>query len=302
MLWRDPGEYVDTLIGFIGDGLEAGEPVMVATTAEHETWLRAGLAESAGDVVFADITEIGRNPARLIPTWQQFLDGVGRDRPARGVGEPIWPGRRAAEIGESQLHEALVNLAVDPETPFWLVCPYDAGSLDAEVIDEVSRSHPVLIEDQGYHGSTRYGGRAHIEALLGAEFDQPPGTPAESTYRPAGLGHVHEVVLGAAAAAGLAATAARDLATACQRVAAGSLHRGAAGGRLRVWDVEDAVICELADGTRLSDPLAGRRAPLTTDRDGLWFVNQHSDLVRLRVNGSGTAVRIYAWKDGPGAR
>ena len=49
-------------------------------------------------------------------------------RPVRGIGEPIWPGRRPEELLECQLHEALLNVAVDPEVPFWLICPYDAGA------------------------------------------------------------------------------------------------------------------------------------------------------------------------------
>ena len=56
------------------------------------------------------------------------------------------PGRRAAEILECQLHEALLNLAVAPDTPLWLVCPYDLSSLDAEVIVEAHRSHPAVID------------------------------------------------------------------------------------------------------------------------------------------------------------
>ena len=56
------------------------------------------------------------DPARLIPAWQWFLDTRSSPcRPVRGIGEPIWPGRRSEEILESQLHEALLNIAVDPD-------------------------------------------------------------------------------------------------------------------------------------------------------------------------------------------
>jgi hypothetical protein len=75
---------------FIRDGLEAGEPVMVAVSALHTEWLREAL-DGQADVEFVDIEELGRNPAQIIPAWQQFVNTrSGRFRPVRGIGEPIW--------------------------------------------------------------------------------------------------------------------------------------------------------------------------------------------------------------------
>ena len=101
-------------------------------------------------------------------------------RPARGIGEPIWPGRRPEEILECQLHEALLNLAVDPELPFWLVCPYDSEHLDSEVIAEAGRSHPALATVASYHGSPSYRGQAHAQEMFTAELPALGGLPAET--------------------------------------------------------------------------------------------------------------------------
>jgi hypothetical protein len=296
LLWNDAAEYRDVLVSFITDGLEADEPVMVATIAEHEDWLRDGLGSSAEDVRFIDMAELGRNPARVIPAWQTFLDRAGRGRPVRGIGEPIWPGRRDVEIVESQLHEALLNLAVDPETPFWLVCPYDVTGLGPSVVAEAARSHPALLQTDGYHGSGGYGGRAHIDLMFGGEFEDLNGPAVLATYDRATVGCLYDFVATHAGTAGLTDDRSAELAAAAQRLAAGSLHRGAASGRIIVRDQPDAVICELVDDVTIGDPLVGRRTPLAADVDGLWFVNQNSDLVRLRSNSAGTTVRIYAWK------
>ena len=296
LLWNDADEYRDVLVSFIADGLEADEPVMVATIAEHEDWLRDGLGSAAQDVTFVDMGELGRNPARIIPAWQTFLDSAGRGRPVRGMGEPIWPGRRQVEVAEGQLHEALLNLAVDPETPFWLVCPYDVAGLGPGVVDEAARSHPALLQNDGYRGSGRYGGRAHIDLMFGGEFEDLNGPAVLATYDRATVGRLYEFVAAHAGIAGLPQDRSADLAAASQRLAAGSLHRGAASGRVIVRDQSDAVICELVDDVTIGDPLVGRRTPLAADVDGLWFVNQNSDLVRLRSNAAGTTVRIYAWK------
>ncbi len=79
------------------------------------------------------MTQLGSNPARIIPAWRDFLDEH-PGTPVRGVGEPIWGGRRPAEIVECQLHEALLNVAISPATPLWLRCPYDATQLAESVL------------------------------------------------------------------------------------------------------------------------------------------------------------------------
>ena len=89
---------------------------MVAVIGEHREWLEKSLDGQADEVAFVDMGELGRNPARIIPAWQDFLDAHA-GRPVRGIGEPIWPGRRPEELLECQLHEALLNVAVDPEDP-----------------------------------------------------------------------------------------------------------------------------------------------------------------------------------------
>jgi hypothetical protein len=121
--------------------------VMVAVIRPHAMWLQNSLGASSGKVKFVDMARLGHNPARIIPGWQQFLTAHAADgRPVRGIGEPIWSGRRPEELIECQLHEALLNVAVDPSTPFWLVCPYAVRGLDDAVIAEgISQSpsgHP----------------------------------------------------------------------------------------------------------------------------------------------------------------
>ncbi|MDN5771827.1 MAG: MEDS domain-containing protein, partial [Microlunatus sp.] len=147
-LWRTPADFTDMMVPFVEEGLAADEPVMVALTAEHTQWLHESLSDSAvRQVEFVDMARLGHNPARIIPAWRDFVSTRSDSRqPVRGIGEPIWPGRHAEELLECQLHEALLNLAIDPATPLWLVCPYHAGTLSAEVLHEAQRSHPVIVE------------------------------------------------------------------------------------------------------------------------------------------------------------
>ena len=76
-LWHDASDFTAGIVPFIRDGPEAREPVMVAVGALHTKWLRDAL-DGQADVEFVDMEELGRNPAQIIPAWQQFLNtGVG---------------------------------------------------------------------------------------------------------------------------------------------------------------------------------------------------------------------------------
>ena len=297
-LWHDRTDFTDGLVPFIAEGLAAGEPVMVAAVAEHTDWLREALGSEAGQVSFFDMAEIGRNPAKIIPAWQKFIDtdAAGGSRPARGVGEPIWAGRHTDELIECQLHEALLNVAVDPMTPFWLVCPYDAEHLESLVIDEAYRSHPVVIEADAYKGSTQYAGRAHLEVMLGTELPSLVGEPTTIPFTARNLDRLRTFLKLEGHVAGLTVQQACALATATQGLAAGSLERGAMGGTIRIWRQPRSVVYEVIDDTYVDDPLAGRRAPLVDSADALWTANQLCDLVQLRSTPAGTVVRAHAYR------
>jgi len=215
-------------VPFVEEGLELGEPVMVAMIDEHSSWLRDALGSQADEVRFVDMRVLGRNPATIIPGWQHFLDAEGADsRPTRGIGEPIWAGRRSEEVLECQLHEALLNVAVDPKVPFWLICPYDVGHLDAAVIEEAHRSHPAIIETNSYQGSPRYRGRAHVDEMLAAPLDRPPGRPVQIPFSARNLSRLVSFVKLEGHVAGLSPEQAADLASATHRLASSEGRRAA---------------------------------------------------------------------------
>ena len=279
---------------FILEGLEADEPVMVAVIQERQTVLKEALGGQAEAVKFVDMGEIGRNPARIIPAWQRFVSVHAPERrPIRGIGEPIWAGRSQTEILECQLHEALLNVAVDPQIPFWLLCPYDTARLDASVIEEAHRSHPVIVDTETYHGSPRYGGRSHVDYMFGADLPEIPGDPRTIEFTPHNMHRIGGYVTLVAYTGGARADLAADLGVTAAELAAGSLSRGATSGSVRLWLQPDGLVCEVQDATLLDDPMAGRREPPARTSDSLWFANQLNDLVQLRSGPAGTTVRVH---------
>jgi len=296
-LWDGPADFVDGLLPFIEEGIDAGEAVLVAATPEHGEWLVEGLGSKASRVQLADITRLARNPARIIPACHQFLQEWSEPgRPARIVGEPLWEGQSPEEVLECQLHEALMNLAVDPETPLWALCPYDAGHLDSDVLAEASRSHPALATTASYQGSRSYHGHEHAQNLFAADLPPINGPGTEISLTRATLAAAVETVTLQGAAANLHSDQIVSLTGLVRRLTADSLHRGAAQATARIWDRPDALICEVADTTLIHDLLIGRHHPQPTEQDSVWLANQVCDLVQVRSQNRGTTIRIHIRK------
>jgi hypothetical protein len=277
--------------------LQAHEPVMVAVVPEHLAWLQDALAHRAEYVEFVDMHDLGHNPARIIPAWQHFLDTNARQRsPIRGIGEPIWPERHPQELLECQFHEALLNVAIDPEIPFWLICPYDVEALSPDVLDEAHRSHPVILDSHSYYGSNRYGGGAHVESIFNAELPELKVQPTVAVFTRNNVIRVGAYVKLEFHVSGLGVREASDLADVIQRLASSSLRRGATLGTVRIFNQPDDLICEVVDDTVIDDPLIGRRAPGEGEDDSVWIANQMCDLVQVRSSSAGTTVRVHAWR------
>src|SRR3954470_14557436 len=126
LMYSGPDEFLSGTAAFLRDGARAGEPMLVVVDAAKIAMLREELGDDAQAVQFADMADVGANPARIIPAWREVVDRHGGEgTPVRAIGEPIWPERSAAELAECRLHEALLNVAFNDDGGFRLLCPYD---------------------------------------------------------------------------------------------------------------------------------------------------------------------------------
>ena len=82
---------------------------------------------------------------------------------------------------------------------------------------------------------------------------------------------------------------------AISELAGNSLCHTDGGGTVQIWQTEDQIICQVSDTGQLTDPLAGYRAQADglLGGNGLWLVNQVSDLVQARTGRSGTTIRLH---------
>lgn len=271
---------------------------MVAVTPSRLDVLRDALDGEADQVRFFDMARLGANPARIIPAWRQFTDQH-PGRPVRGIGEPIWQGRRLAELAECQMHEALLNLAVDVDTPLWLMCPYDTGTLPDDVLEEAHRSHPVVVDVETHRGSTTYGGIHHLGTMFKSELPraQVQVVVSHRSFDGDDYAAVRADVRAHAASAGLDAEQTADLVLAVHEVAVASVRHGRGPSELRIWEEHHSLVCEVRGSGRIVDPMAGRRPPAPSDDvgRGLWMANQLCDLVQVRSRKNGSTVRIHTW-------
>lgn len=296
-LYRGTRDFLDQTVPFVLEAVKLDQPVMVAVSNPRLELMRKGLGADADAVHLVDMAELGGNPARIINGWQAFMDEY-PGQPLRGVGEPVWAGRRSEEIGECQLHESLLNLAVAPDTPMWLRCPYDIATLDEPIIEEAARSHPALVQTEGYRGSTAYGGAHHAETTFAKELPEAPTSARQVVVGNDGAAGVRLVVTRAAAAAGIAPARRRDLGAAITELATLGARHGGGSATVRTWERQDALVCEVRDPGHTSDPLIGRRTrpPHRGRGHGVWLANQLCDLVQTRSTDQGTTVRVFTWR------
>jgi anti-sigma regulatory factor (Ser/Thr protein kinase) len=297
VLYAGEGEFLERMVPFLREGVETGEPALVVLNADKLRALRSELNGHAEGVHFADMAAVGANPACIIPAWREFVDKhSGSGRPLRGIGEPIWADRTSAELVECQRHESLLNLAFAGTPSFRLLCPYDTETLDPAVIDEARRSHPIVVNGHGPEESDLFRELDEVAAPFAEPLPHPEVEPRGVVFQATTLAALRAFVAREALAAGLSDRSRDGLVLAANEVATNSVrHGGGGGGIIRLWQTDDALLCEIHDTGHIEDPLVGRVRPGVGQLGGhgLWMANQLCDLVQVRTFAGGNVVRLH---------
>jgi anti-sigma regulatory factor (Ser/Thr protein kinase) len=285
--------FTEETLPFVRRALHAEEPVLVQVTTRRAEALAEALGPDAARVSFVDVASLGRNPARLIPAWQAFVDAHGGAGSGLGICEPAWLGRSAAELGECERHEALLNV-VFADGPGWqLLCTYDLDGLDDRVLESAQRTHPYRAHAGVCHANGLCA-RSAPNALAG--LLPPPAIPfVEQSFGLPELGKVRRVATAWATGQGLGGEQTEDLVLAVNELAGNSVRYAGGRGRLRMWREDDSVVCEISDRGAICDQLVGRVQPeaYALGGRGIWIVNQVCDLVQIRSSRSGSVVRVH---------
>jgi anti-sigma regulatory factor (Ser/Thr protein kinase) len=302
ILYRGQTQFLERVVPFVRDGHAAGEPTLVMVSRQKIDALREIIgAHGDGLVEYRDMEFVGANPARIIPAWNAFsLAGAHRGAVRmRGVGEPIWPGRAAAQLEECHWHEALINRAFARLQGFWLICPYDIAALEPNVLVEARYTHPLVTDGVATRSSSPEAARQEFlvpTAPLASQLTPPDGVVAEVRFDAGTLGSVRAMVAAKGAQAGLLPSRLDDLILAVSEVATNSVVHGGGHGLARLWVDGGDVVCEVSDRGVISDPLVDRQCPGTDPSEprGLWTANQLCDLVQVRSSrDTGSVVRLH---------
>jgi anti-sigma regulatory factor (Ser/Thr protein kinase) len=296
-LYAGEDRFLDGVVPFIRDGVGAGEPILVAVSAARIRLLTSTLGAEAERVHFLDMGEVGRNPARIIPAWHDFLDVHGvADRPVRGIGEPVWPERSPAELVECRHHESLLNVAFDGDHRSRLMCPYDVDALDPAALDAARATHPYLVGGDGIEReSESYLAPADAPGPFEGPLPEPGTRPPELAFAVDDLARVRSHVYRNARDAGLGPQRIANVVLAVSELSANSVRHGGGRGTVRVWTESDGFVAEVRDGGHINSPLVGRTRPTPVQLygRGLWLVNQVCDLVQIRSSDRGSVVRVH---------
>ncbi|WP_285639592.1 sensor histidine kinase [Lentzea sp. NBRC 102530] len=292
-LYTSDDDYLATLVRFVADGLAGDEPVAVAVPSARLRLLREAVGANGSGVTWLDMTEVGRNPGRIIASVLRAFSDSRPDRRVRIVGEPIWSGRTEAEYPACVEHEALINQAFAGRE-VTIVCPYDVVGLGGNVIADARATHPEVWEQ-----ARRYQSDEYAPEMALARYNKPLLDLSEveefCVSEPAQLRAARQWAASEGRRHGLGEDRAADLEYIATELVTNSLvHTPEGRCGLRIWRHQDHVACAVSDTGRLTDPLAGRtpRSPELPGGQGLLLVHRFADLVRVHTTGHGTT--IYA--------
>jgi anti-sigma regulatory factor (Ser/Thr protein kinase) len=290
LIYEGADEYLAGTIPFLRDGLEAGEPALVAVRRGRARLLAGELGREAERIRFLPIEEVGRNPALLVSLWRDFVDGSG-GRTVRGIGEAAGPERSPAALAECRRYDALLNL-VFRRAPAWsLLCPFDARALPDDELEAAARSHRLISRE----GRTEPSAAFERQPDTLGERLPPPGRPPEVVrFGLEELSEVRRRVAAAGERAGMDPRGVADLVTAASELAANSVMHGGGSGTLRLWREDGSLLAEVEDRGRIEEPLVGCLRPGLEQEGGrgLWLANQLCELVQIRSGDGGTVVRL----------
>jgi anti-sigma regulatory factor (Ser/Thr protein kinase) len=298
VFYKDAGSYVDGLVPFIRGGVDSGEPVLVMVPGAKNGLLREALGADADRVHFADMAEVGANPARIIPAWRDFVSRSSEPgRRIRGIGEPIWADRTPDELVECQHHESLINVAFAEGAPMDLICPYDERALGGAVLGEALRTHPDVMVDGDFVECAHYQGAAAATAPFGKPLHPAPADAPELAFTALELDAVRGFVAVLANEAGLGRERRDDLVLAVNELATNSIRHGGGSGVVSSWLEHGTFVAEVRDHGQIDRPLAGRETPTSgqVGGHGLWLVNQLCDLMQMRTFPTGSVVRVHMY-------
>jgi anti-sigma regulatory factor (Ser/Thr protein kinase) len=296
LFYDSDDDLLDAVVPFVEDGLKSSEPTLVVLNTRAAALLRDAVGHP--DLVFLGERTRRHNPAGTIRHQRELLAAhvAGGAQHIRVVGEVPHTGHGSPWDWWAR-YEAAINHAY-AEFPLWNVCPYDLRITPGAVLDDVTRTHPWLVADDGAHVANPHYedpqdfllrrpsvGVDPLEAAFPPRFelvDPAPGRARRAAREcgdllPDGAVDVDDVVM-------------------CVNEAiTNALVHGRAPVRLRLWAAEDRIVATVTDrGPGPQDPFVGLLPAASRGSAGLglWMAHQMCSHVTFDRAEDGFSVRM----------
>jgi anti-sigma regulatory factor (Ser/Thr protein kinase) len=295
LIYDSDQAFIDVSLPFVREGIEAGEPTLVAVQRRNVDNLHQALGDADG-VTLLSVEQWYETSARTRDKFARWASGHADRSRVRLIGEPPWAVENGAQVRDWARHESVINVALN-DLPVTLVCPYDARELPDGIIEHAHATHPEIVDESGTASSATYEDPREFCRRLDSEVRAPDGTTvSELTFALGDLPAVRRVAESAAVGAGLPAARVDEMVLAVNEIATNAVIHGRPPAKLRVWKPEGELVFEVSDaGEGIKDVLAGQLRPTARRRGGrgLWLTRLLSDAVEVR-NGDGCTVSIHA--------
>ncbi|MCW2677638.1 MAG: putative anti-sigma regulatory factor, serine/threonine protein kinase [Modestobacter sp.] len=286
---------------FVGDGMAAGEPVVVACTEGTAALLRAVLGDQPA-TRWAQWSDVFGSGAAAAVTAVRRLAARHRTEAGslvRVVLEPL-AGPDPETWREWQRFEAVLDHEVAKE-PVLALCVTDTRRVLPPLVATARATHPVLMAADGEHHNPD-----HVDPERYLQSLPIPLEPLEETEPLVQVEAVRDLrglrrqlaarVAGALLAPG-SETALEDFLLAVDEMTTNALRHGRPPVSLRLWAGADRLVCTITDrGAGFEDPFIGygpaHGEDLSLGGMGLWLARQLCDHVDITPDGTGVHVRL----------
>ncbi|WAL64307.1 anti-sigma factor RsbA family regulatory protein [Amycolatopsis cynarae] len=287
-------EFLAVTVPFLEEGIDAGEPTIVAFDAERLRLLHSAMDTSTVTVV--PMSEQYRRPAVAIRQYRQKLAELtakGAEQ-IRVSGQVPHPGTGHHWDWWSR-YESAINELYD-EFPLWGLCSYDARITPDEVLADVRRTHPFLAEPGGHHHNRDYLSPGEfLPTWRQAPRPAPESGPPFLDLLGPTAAEARQAVRLALAESRVEREPGEDFLMAVSEVVTNGGVHGGPPVRLRIWNHGDRLVATVTDGgTGPADPFVGlvpTEGSLTAGL-GLWIAHQVCRHVALYADDEGFAVRL----------
>jgi anti-sigma regulatory factor (Ser/Thr protein kinase) len=298
LVYRSDQEFLEVVVPFLGEGVAAGEPTLLAVHPRLAQQVAAALDDSEA-VSFLP----GEQYTSPLRTLRDNYDLVARHVAAgatriRMVGEVPHPGTGGTWDGWER-YEASINHFY-AAFPLWSICAYDSRTTPAPVLTDVERTHPRITTPEGRHRpNPRYRDPAtFLTDLATSQIDPLQRTPPALELVNPMPADARRALATLLPTAGLPKDQASNLTFALSEVLLNAIRHGEPPVAVRAWTGPGRVLATVHDhGAGPTDPFTGLM-PGSDARGrtglGLWLAHQLCDRVTLITGPHGFTVQLVA--------